>query len=494
MSMAPSSEPAPAAAPTSSDRVDPAVWRLAYTIIAGALAVMFDTTIISVAINDLARELNAPLSTIQWVSTAYLLAMFVTIPIVGWAQSALGGKRLWLGSLGFFLFGSVLCALAWDVTSLIVFRIVQGVAGGIMMPLMTTLIMQAVRGRNIGKVMSVITLPVALGPIIGPVLGGLLLAGGNWRLLFLVNIVFCVVGGWLAFRNLPDDRPTGDRARLDAVGLLLLSPGAAAVIYGLSRIEGESGFGSAEVLVPVLAGLALVACFVAWALRRGATALVNVRLLSHRPLAASSALLFLVGATLYGAMLLLPLYWQQVRGEDALGAGLLLIPQGVGTLLSRFVAGRWTDKAGPRWVAFTGFAVVALATVPFAFSTAHTSNLVLMAVLLVRGLGMGIATIPLASAAYLGLDHGDIPNASIIVPITQQIGGSFGTAVLATILQHAASGATTPDALTDAFGTTFWWSIGFTALAVPLCLLLPGRPPPVPVVPDRTGAEVPAQA
>ncbi|MFF5173684.1 DHA2 family efflux MFS transporter permease subunit [Micromonospora sp. NPDC000089] len=475
--MTASGNPAAAARPTDSDRIDPVVRRLAFTIIAGALAAVFDTTIVSVAINDLARDLHAPLSTIQWVSTGYLLAMFVTIPIVGWAQAAVGGKRLWLGSLGFFLLGSVLCALAWDATSLIVFRILQGVAAGIMIPLMSTLIMQAVGGRNIGRVMATITLPVALGPILGPVLGGLLLASGNWRPLFLVNILFCSVGGWLAIRNLPDDRPSGDRGRLDIVGLLLLSPGAAALIYGLSQIPANSGFGSPKVLMPILAGLALVTCFVAWALRRGPRALVNVRLLSRRPLAASAGLLFLVGVTLYGAMLLLPLYWQQARGEDALGAGLLLIPQGVGSLLSRSVAGLWTDRVGPRWIAFTGFSIVGLATVPFAFA-ADAPYPLLMAVLVVRGLGLGIATIPLASAAYLGLDHGDIPNASILVLITQQIGGSFGTAVLAMILQHFASGAKTLDAVTQAFGATFWWSVGFTVLAVPLCLLLPSRPKP----------------
>jgi len=477
--MPPSGKPA-LAAPVAADRVDPAVWRLAFTVIVGGLAVMFDTTIVSVALNDLARELHAPIGTIQWVSTGYLLGMFVTIPIVRWAQSVLGGKRLWIGSLGFFLVGSVLCALAWDATSLIVFRIVQGVAGGILMPLMMTLIMQAAKGRNTGRLMAVVSLPIALGPIIGPVLGGLLLAGGNWRLLFGVNIVFCVVGGWLASRNLPDDRPTGDRARLDAVGLLLLSPGAAAVIYGLFRIDGAAGFGSAEVLVPLLGGLALVVGFVARSLPRGAKALVNVRLFGHRSVASSSVLYFLSGATLYGAMLLLPLFWQQVRGEDALGAGLLLIPQGIGTLLSRFLAGRYTDRIGPRWVAFVGFCTVVLATVPFAFVTADTSDLLLMAVLLVRGLGMGVATIPLASSAYIGLDHGSIPNATILVLIVQQIGGSFGIAALAMILQHAAAGAQTQEALTHAFGTTFWWSIGFTALAVPLCLFLPGRPKPVP--------------
>ncbi|MFC4590259.1 MDR family MFS transporter [Sphaerisporangium corydalis] len=463
--------------------VDPAVWRMAFTIIVGALAVVFDTTIVSVALDDLAGELHAPLSTIQWVSTGYLLAMFVTIPLAGWAQSRLGGKRLWIASLGVFLLGSILCALAWDALSLIAFRVVQGIGGGIMMPLVVTLIMQAARGRNIGRVMATITLPTALGPILGPVLGGLILNLADRHWLFLVNIPFCVVGAWLAWRNLPDDRPAagGPRAHLDVVGLLLLSPGVAAVIYGLSRVGGSAGFAAAEVLVPLAGGIALVGGFTAWALTRTTGALVNLRLFRHRALSSASALGFLTGVTLYGAMLLLPLYFQQVRGQDALGAGLLLIPQGVGALLARTLAGRYTDRVGPRWVALAGFAVVAAATVPFAFVTAGTGEIPLMAALLVRGLGMGTAVIPLAGAAYFGLEHKEIPDASIITRVAQQLGGSAGIAVLAVVLQHTTGDARTPGALAAGFGGAFWWSVAFTAAAVPLCLLLPGRPrPPAP--------------
>ncbi|MEU1406903.1 MDR family MFS transporter [Streptomyces sp. NPDC005728] len=478
-----------ASAAPDPDHIDPAVWRLAFTIIVGALAVVFDTTIVTVALADLAKELGAPLSTIQWVSTGYLLAVFITIPLAGWAQSRLGGKRLWIASLGMFLLGSVLCALAWNATSLIAFRVVQGIGGGIMMPLMATLVVQAAKGRNIGKVMATVTLPTALGPILGPVLGGVILSLADWRWIFFVNIPFCVVGGWLAWRNLPDDRPApdGPRAWLDIVGLLLLSPGVAALIYGLSRVEGSAGFTSAEVLVPLTVGLALVGGFTAWALPR-AGALVNLRLFRHRAPASSSALGFLAGMTLYGAMLLLPLYWQQVRGEDALGAGLLLIPQGVGAFIARTRAGNYTDRIGPRWVALTGFALVTAATVPFAFATADTSKVLLMAALLVRGIGMGVTMIPLTGAAYIGLGHKEIPDASIITRVAQQIGGSVGTAVLAVILQHTTGDARTPGALADGFGDAFWWSVAFTAVAVPLCLLLPGCPePPAPA--DRTEAD-----
>lgn len=282
-----------ASAAARPDRVDPAVRRIGATLVVGALGVVFDTTVVSVALDDLAKAFDAPLATVQWVSTGYLLAVFVTIPLAVWAQARFGGRRLWIAALGGFLLGSVLSALAWNATSLIVFRVVQGLAGGIMMPLMATLLMQAARGSHPGRVMAIITVPTALGPILGPVLGGLVLHLADWRWMFFVNIPFCVVGGWLALRNLPDDRPEpgGPRGRLDVVGLLLLCPGVAALVYGLSRVEGGAGTTGAAVLVPLLGGLALVGGFTARSLTRPGGALIDLRLFRHRAVASSAALL-----------------------------------------------------------------------------------------------------------------------------------------------------------------------------------------------------------
>lgn len=483
----------PARATADPDRLDPAVWRMAITLIVGALAVVFDTTIVSVALNDLTKELDAHLSTVQWVSTGYLLAVFVTIPLAGWAQSRFGGRHLWIAALGVFLLGSALSALAWDATSLIGFRVIQGIAGGIMMPLMATLLMQAALGRDIGKVMAVITVPTALGPILGPVLGGLILHLADWRWLFFVNIPFCLVGGWLAWRYLPNDRPPPERARarLDVVGLLMLCPGFAALVDGLSQVEGSTGFTDAKVLIPLIGGLALVGGFTVRALTRTTGTLVNVRLFRHRAVASSSTLLFLGGISLFGSMMLLPLYFQQVRSEDALGAGLLLIPQGVGALLARGLAGKYTDRIGPRKVASWAFACVAATTVPFAFVTADTSEVLLMAALFARGIALGAAMIAPMGAYYVGLEHEEIPDASIITRVAQQMGGSVGIAVLAAILQRSTGDAHTPGALADGFGTAFWWSVAFTLVAVPLCLFLPGLPKPA--TPDDA-AEVEAEA
>jgi EmrB/QacA subfamily drug resistance transporter len=440
--------------------LDPELRRIAIAVITGAIAVILDTTIVSVALHELGGALDAPVDTIQWVSTAYLLAMFVSIPVSGWAQGRLGAKRLWLVALATFLTGSVLCACAWSVESLIAFRVVQGLGGGVMLPLMTTILMQAAGGRNLGRLIAAVSLPAALGPILGPVVGGLILGWLSWPWLFLVNLPFGLVGLYLAVRMLPADEP-GRRAPLDVVGLLLVCPGVVGVIYGLSNVGGAGGFGRADVLAPLLAGLTLLAGFTTWALRAGDRALLDVRLLRHRPLATSTVLLFLTGAALYGAMLLLPLYWQAARGEDALGAGLLLIPQGVGALASRTIAGRLTDAVGGRWVAVVGFAVLAVATLPFAYADAATPTWWLLLALLVRGLGFGAVMIPLMALAYDGMARDEMPDASIFTRVSQQVGGSFGVAVLAVVLAGAG------------FDRAFWWSVGFTAIAAVLSLVIP---------------------
>ncbi|MFI1488859.1 MDR family MFS transporter, partial [Streptomyces sp. NPDC020747] len=406
-----------------------------------------------------------------------LLALGVSIPLAGWAQSRFGGRRVWMFALTVFLVGSILCSLAWNAESLIVFRIVEGFGGGLMLPLFSTMIMQAAAGRALGRTMSIVTLPFVVGPIVGPVIGGALLNWLDWRWLFWVNVPFCVVGFILAWRMLDPDA-TDARPRFDTLGWLLLSPGLVAILLGLTNSSQAGGFARTDSFAPLLVGALLLLIFALYSVRRAANALVDVRLLTHRPLASASASMFLSGAALYGGMALLPLYWQQVRGADALHAGLLVAPLGIGALLSRPLAGGLSDRIGAKWVAFTGFAIVGLSTVPFALASATTSKWFLMAVLVVRGFGLAAVSIPLQAAAFVGLRRDQIPHAGIITRITQQIGGSFGVAVLAVILDIALRhrpGSAAQAA--HAFDQAFWWAAGFTALSLVLSLLLPGRTP-----------------
>ncbi|CND42823.1 integral membrane drug efflux protein [Mycobacterium tuberculosis] len=471
------------------ERLDPKVLRTAGVLIAGVLAVVFDTTIVGVALHSLADDLHTSVATIQWVTTAYLLALGITVPLSTWAMARFGGKRVWIFSLAVFLAGSLASSAAPDAPSLIAGRVVQGIGGGLMLPVMTTLVVRAAGGRLLGRTTAVIALPALLGPILGPLVGGLILTHLSWRWMFWVNVPFCVVGIWLAARFLDRDDPSA-RPRLDVPGLALLAPGMAASIFGLSEAA-TKGFTEPGALTPLLIGVGLVAGFAAYALRRPGP-LVDVRLFAHRPTASASTVLFFSGFTLYGAVLLLPLFYQQIRGATALDAGLALVPQGLGTLLSRSLAGSLTDRVGARPVTVIGFLVVGAATIPFAFADAHTNTWTLAGWLLLRGVGLGAVTVPVMAVAYLGLDREQIAHASVLIRVAQQIGGSFGTAVLAVILAHVM----TTGHPADAFHQSFWWATGFAGLAALLSLTLPGRitadhPEPRPNVPSEPARSQP---
>ena len=454
---------------TDTERLDTKVLKTTGILICGLLAVVFDTTIVGVALHSLAADLHTTVATIQWVTTAYLLALGMTVPLSTWATARFGGKRVWLFSLTVFLLGSVISSAAWNAPALIAGRVVQGLGGGLMLPVMTTLIIRAAGGRLLGRVASWVSLPAVLGPILGPLVGGLILTHLSWRWMFLINIPFCVVGLVLAARFLERDEPTS-RPRLDVVGLGLLAPGIVGVLFGFSEAS-DGGFAHAGVLVPLTLGVMLVAGFVLYGVRR-TDPLVDLRLFAHRPTSSSSAMLFFSGFALYGALFLLPLFYQQVRGTSALDAGIALIPQGVGTLLSRSLAGRLTDRFGARIVTVVGFVIVTVTTLPFAYADAHTNTWVLAGELLLRGVGLGAVTVPVMAVAYLGLDREQVAHASAMIRIAQQIGGSFGTAVLAVLLHRAAMGS---DDLATAFHGAFWWSTGFAALAVLLAFTLPAK-------------------
>jgi EmrB/QacA subfamily drug resistance transporter len=470
--------------------------RLLVILLIGAIPSLLDTTIVNVAIDTVGRDLHTTVSTIQWVITGYLLSFGMVIPLSGWALARFGGRAAWLTSLTFFMVGSVLSGAAWNIGSLIAFRVLQGVGGGLLLPLLTTLLTQAAGGRQLGRLMASVSLPVAVVPILGPVISGLIITNFSWRWIFYVNVPICIAAIVLAWRGLPgrstqsaapgtaapvnpDGRakPSG-LAKLDVLGLVLLCPALAGFLYGLAQVSSAGGFGHARVLVPIGAGLVLFAGFVVHALHMRGVPLVDPRLFRSRGFTGASSLLFLAGLSIYGAMLLLPLYFQQSRGASPLEAGLLLVPQGVGSILPRTIVGKLTDRIGSRPVTLAGVVLAAIGTVPFALAGPHTSEIWLAAALVVRGAGLGAATIAVMVGAFQGLAREQLPHASSATRIMQQVGGAFGAAVLVVILarQAVAHAAAGPAGLALAFGHTFWWCVGFTALALVPALLLPGKP------------------
>jgi EmrB/QacA subfamily drug resistance transporter len=457
------------------ERLDLALRKLIWVLVLGALASALDTTIVNVALASLGRAMHASVGTSQWTITGYLLAMGMAMPVTRWVSERFGSKQVWLFSLALFLAASALSGAAWNMSSLIVFRLVQGIAAGLMIPILTTLLVQAAGAKRVGRMMSIAMLPVVVVPIFGPVIGGLIVSNLSWRWIFYVNVPICLASLLLAWRTVPPAAAGTQKHPLDVAGLALLSPGLGLIIYGLSQATGHDGFAGTAAWAPITAGLALTGAFALHAVRERDRALVNLRVLRIRSFAASAAVLFLAGLSVFGPLLLLALYYQEVQGKSALVTGLLLAPQGIGSLLPRGIAGKLSDRIGPRLVAVTGLVLTALGTLAFACAGPGTSQWLLAGSLFVRGAGLAPVTIAVMAGAFRDVPPDEIPDASSTTRIVQQVGGSFGAAVLAVILASAllSHPAVTAAARGLAFNTAFWWAIGLTALALLPALLLP---------------------
>jgi EmrB/QacA subfamily drug resistance transporter len=459
----------------SGDRLPREYLRIGFALVLGSAMAMLDATVVAVATRTLAVRFGSPLSTVAWVATAYLLTMSVVVPLAGWAMERFGGRRVWLLAVTAFLIGSVLCGVAWSVPSLIAFRALQALGGGLIQPVGQALLGRNVGARHMARVMAVMSVPMALLPVLGPAVGGLLLAELGWRWIFFINVPIGAAAIVLVRRWVPATAagPAADARRFDVWGFALISPGLAALVYGCSAAGDHGGFGSPAAWGPVLGGVALLLVFVLYSLRTEVTPLLDLRLFRDKAFAVAMLNAALLGATLFGAMFLLPLYYQQAHGFSPLNAGLVLAPQGLGTALSTIAAGRLTNRTGPRVLVVSGTAVATAATVPFALAGAGTSAAALTAPLFLRGLGLGLVMAPLIAAGYSTLRRESIPQATTTFNILNRVGGSIGTAVLAVILVHGLAGAA-PAQVASAYGHTFWWALGCTAVTLVTAAFLPG--------------------
>jgi EmrB/QacA subfamily drug resistance transporter len=481
-----------------SNALDRGTMIVASVVLLGAIMSILDTTVINVAIDRLAIDFNASLTTIQWVVTGYTLALAAVIPITGWAADRFGTKRIYLWSLVLFMLGSMLCAVAWSAGSLIAFRVLQGIGGGMIMPAVMTILTKEAGPQRMGRVMGILGVPMLVAPILGPILGGWLVDDVSWRWIFLINVPIGIVAIALAVIVLPRDRPQPAH-KLDWLGMALLSPGLTALIYGLAE-SSSGGFGATKSWLPILAGGALIAAFLAHSWRAEAP-LIDVKTFTHTRAGAAAGTFMLFAIAFFGSLLLIPLYYQTVRGASALQSGLLLAPQGVGAMITMPLAGRLTDRYGPtRWPA-CGIPLLVIGIAPFAFVTATTSYLLLCSFGFVLGLGMGFAMMPTMTAAMQAVPPAAIARTSTAMNIIRQSGASIGTAVLSVLLASAVSDklaaghhpsgsggfaaaqglsdaqrAVVAGPLAEAFAETFVWGLALLALAfIPALAMALGR-------------------
>ena len=338
------------------------------------------------------------------------------------------------------------------------------------MPISQMIMAEVAGPKRMGKVMSVVVMPAMLAPILGPVVGGLILENLHWSWIFFVNVPIGIVAGVLGYRMLPHSE-LGEAGKLDVRGLLLLVTGMPLIVYGLAEIAPRESFTDPAVIYPILVGLALLVAF-GWHALRTERPLLDVRLYANRVFAAASLTTFGLGAALFGAMILIPLYYQQVRGESVIVTGLLLAPQGLGMLMVAPFTPRLTQRFGGGRVAVVGVSILVLSSLPLAFIGADTSIVMISATLLLRGVGIGLSFIPTTTVAFAALRTDQLSDATPQMNVLQRVGGAIGTAVLAVVLQRAMVGATTPTEMASAFATANWWAVGIAALSLIPCIVL----------------------
>jgi len=457
----------------------------------GVFITLLDTTIVNIALDHLRTVFDASVAQTQWVATGYLLAFVSVIPVSGWLSERFGARNAWMSAVGAFLVGSLLCGLAGSLPALIAFRVLQGIGGGMVMPITLSIVTRAAGPERIHKATAAVALPGLLGPILGSVLGGAIVQSLSWHWLFLVNVPVCLVALILGRSLLP--ATVGQRGhRLDVPGFLLLAPGVVAVAYGIGEMSGKDGFAAAGAWLPLVTGAVLLAAFTLHSLRARRPALIDVRLFARRSFGLSSVITFAGGFSTYALSFLLPLFYQQVRGETVLHTGLLLITQGLGTMFFVVALRGVAERLDSRFVIAAGMAITMIGTVPFALAGAHGGTALLLAGQFAQGLGFAATTFPVMTLALANLSHDETPRASAAFSVVQRVGAPFGVAVIAVILQNRLDGATTAADGLAAFSGTFWWIFALSAAPLVLAFLVPSRKHTA-AAPEPAGPEKPAE-
>ncbi|GAA4258453.1 DHA2 family efflux MFS transporter permease subunit [Dactylosporangium darangshiense] len=443
-------------------------------LLAGPLLTMVDSSIVNVAAPDIARELGAGLPTTQWVVSGYLLALAAGLTTTSYLARRFGTMRVYGAALAAFVLASALCSAAPGIGVLIAARALQGLAGAPLVPLaMSVLLGRQGAARRIPVTAGLLFF---LAPAIGPSLGGLLIAAGGWRWIFLVNLPVGLLA-LLGVRRLPDGvAPHADgRARPDPLGLALLSAGLVAALYGASRATVD-GWGQPVALVALCGGGALLVAYTGWALRTSQPAL-DLALLRHGRSALALGLSVAASVVAFAAVFLMPVFTQSVQHHTAFATGLALLPQGLITGVGTAAGQRLAERYGVRPLVFAGFALLAVAGAGLLLVGQDTPLWVTATILSGRAAAIGFGLTPLLSVMLAPLSDTQMADGSTLFNIAQRLGGSIGVGVLGSLLAARAA-AVGPIAGFHEIGAIL---TGLALAAAALALLLPARVAPAPV-------------
>jgi EmrB/QacA subfamily drug resistance transporter len=458
-------------------------WIVGIVFVFGLFMDLLDMTIVNVALPALAKDLEVDprdgATTMQWVVTGYLLSLAVFIPVSGWLGDRFGTKRIFMLALFLFTTASLLCGLAWNIESLIAFRVLQGVGGGMLTPVGTAMLFRAFPPHERAKGAAVLVIPMVVAPASGPIIGGYLVEYQDWRWIFMINIPVGVLGLAFAALFLREERQP-DPGRVDIPGFVLAATGLAFVMYALAE-AGTKGFDEPEVIGFGLSGLAILAVFAAFELR-SQEPMIDIRLFKNRLFTAANTVQVVGQAGLMGALFLVPLLLQAEMGMGPLESGLATFPQALGVVSMMQFAGRAYPRIGPRRLMVVGMIGTTLTTLAFLAVDLETSAWWIRLIMFLRGWGFALMLVSLQTATFATIEPKDMGRASAVHNALRQVSASFGVALLATVLTNRLSANdallgdhNTRDGALTAFHEAFLAAAALTILGIGATFLVNDR-------------------
>lgn len=399
-------------------------------IIVGLFMVILDGTAVNVAIPGLMTEFNVEYQLVQWTVTGYALAQAAVIPLAGWLSDRFGAKRVFLTSVFLFTVGSLLCALATSVEQLVVYRILQGLGGGMVMPIAMAFTYRLSPPEKVGAVMGMMGIPILLAPALGPVVAGWLVDYASWKWIFLINIPIGIVGILLGIRTLPVIKRQAV-ASLDKFGIILAPLAFAALSYGVT--EGATSWTASKTIIAISVGVVALILFIVVELNRKEP-LLELRVFKSMDFSKGIVVQWISQVALFGTMFLVPLFLQDAKGYTAFDTGLIMLPQALAAGLFMPISGILYDKIGARPLVLTGMGLVTVASFILSQVNAESGLWMIIVPLSLLGAGMGLSMMPLNTHLMQSAPRNLVSRVSSLTNAASQVMSSFAIAGLATIL------------------------------------------------------------
>jgi DHA2 family multidrug resistance protein len=408
---------------------------IAFAVVLAALMQVIDSSIVNVALPDMMGNLGASLDEIAWVSTGYILASVIIIPLTGWLGDFFGRKRYFVGSIIIFTVASFLCGASHSLSALVFWRIIQGLGGGALMTVSQAVLFESFPRKEAGTAMALFGLGVMVGPTIGPTLGGFLTDNYGWPWIFYINIPLGMLAASMIIGYVHDPEDQQRPPSVDYIGIGLLAMSVGSLQYLLEYGQREDWFQSRSMttlaFTAIVAGVVLV-----WRELTIEHPVIDFRVLRHRQMWVGTLLGVVMGVGLFASVFTLPVFLQGNLQMTAQQTGLLLAPGALATAVSMAIVGRLTNKYDPRILITIGALLFAGAMFKLSRITGESGGSDFFAALIMRGVGLGMMFVPLTTITLAELTHAELPQGTGLYNFFRQLGGSLGIAAIATLLSH----------------------------------------------------------